>query len=62
MHRYIDVTWFEFKKIYLNEEKRIPVKYEKMLNNDIRGSLKRWKTAEIKNFERGGRDISIRLE
>lgn len=41
IHRYIDVTRFEFKKIYLKEEKRIPVKYERMLNNDIRGLLER---------------------
>lgn len=53
---------FEFEKVFLNEENCIPVKYERVLNNDIRGSLKRWKTAKIKNFERRGRDISIRLE
>lgn len=41
IHRYINVTQFEFKKVYLNEEKHIPVIYEGVLNNDIRGSLKR---------------------
>lgn len=32
---------FEFEKVFLNEENCIPVKYERVLNNDIRGSLKR---------------------
>lgn len=29
---------FEFEKVFLNKENCIPVKYERVLNNDIRGS------------------------